>query len=173
MSKCSRCSFDETVYEKIHDVIDNFGLCNSFLHPNIVTFIGFILCLPLYENLKNRKLLTVLIIIVIRGILDCVDGSLARKCKKSSMFGSILDLLSDQCGILLVVYFIIHNICKYKQINYNVVLLIIALQVITVYSTTNLRTHESKNKIVTLIIDNSIMFLLLQYITWVLSVHYF
>ena len=67
---------------------DNFNKTSNSLcaiHPNIFTLIAFLLLIPISQNLINDGPIdTAIILVFYRGILDCIDGAQARKCKKYS-----------------------------------------------------------------------------------------
>ena len=169
MVNCKRCSVEDALYETINNKIEYLGLCKSPLHPNIVTLCGLCLCWPLYQQLQNKNLFMTFIIISFRYYLDSFDGALARKCKKSSL----MDTISDSIGVTLIWYFVVHNVLSFKTINMSVMILILALQLSSVFLVTDAATHKSEYEWINICRDNLHLFLLLQYIIWVLSVHYF
>ncbi len=72
--------------------------------PNIITMIRILLTPVFVINLINGQLLTGLIILVICGISDGLDGFIARAFKQKSRLGSYLDPLADKI-ILISAFF--------------------------------------------------------------------
>ncbi len=72
--------------------------------PNIITMIRILLTPIFVIYLINDELLTGLVILVICGVSDGLDGMIARVFKQKSRLGSYLDPLADK--IILVSAFI-------------------------------------------------------------------
>ena len=72
--------------------------------PNIITMIRILLTPIFVIYLINDQLLTGLVILVICGVSDGLDGFIARVFKQKSRLGSYLDPLADK--IILVSAFI-------------------------------------------------------------------
>ncbi len=69
---------------------------NKFpLHPNVITFIGFILYSISLYALFNNFLLIGFIFYWSSFIFDIVDGNVARLTKKTSLVGAYIDILLD------------------------------------------------------------------------------
>ena len=72
--------------------------------PNIITMIRIILTPVFVIYLINGQLITGLIVLVICGVSDGLDGFIARVFKQKSRLGSYLDPLADK--IILVSAFV-------------------------------------------------------------------
>lgn len=72
--------------------------------PNVITCLRFLLVLPVLWALLNEHYLLALILFVIAGISDALDGLLARLYSWTSGFGAIADPLADK--LLLMSSFI-------------------------------------------------------------------
>lgn len=85
------------------------------IHPNIVTSIGIILnfvCLNFYYK-KNKHLTSCLLLI--RIVIDNLDGMIARKFNKITVLGGLLDGMSDCILLMLITYVITENLnLEYK-----------------------------------------------------------
>lgn len=67
-----------------------------WLHPNHITILGLLCVIPILYNVATQGSLVVAIILVLfRGLLDCLDGTVARICKKTSTFGAQFDIAAD------------------------------------------------------------------------------
>ena len=74
-----------------------------FTSPNLISVIGFLFVFPiLYNYSYNRSMVELIIIAFIRQFFDCLDGSVARACNKTTKFGAKLDISLDvlTCVIL-------------------------------------------------------------------------
>lgn len=85
-------------------------LKNTFITPNIVTFINMIVIIPLLcITAWNEKYITVAILIQVYLFLDILDGNLARYKNLCSTFGKKLDKVSD-----ISYYTIFYAVLGYK-----------------------------------------------------------
>lgn len=101
---------------KMDDHISNkiIGSTNIFrnIHPNIITLFGMYINLIIYNVfvVDNMDFITyrgvVGILFIIRWLCDCLDGNVARKYKKTSYIGSLLDTASDFMLIGIFLYYI-------------------------------------------------------------------
>lgn len=71
------------------------------LLPNLITMIRILLIVPFVWFLQRSEYQSALIIFLIAGLSDGLDGLLAKKFKWQSRFGAIIDPLADK--ILLFV----------------------------------------------------------------------
>ena len=68
--------------------------------PNLITALRFILVIPISIFIYNESYFLALILFVVAGISDGLDGYLARKFDWVSEFGQFADPLADKCLIL-------------------------------------------------------------------------
>ena len=68
--------------------------------PNLITGLRFILVVPISISVYQGNDLLALILFVIAGLSDGLDGYLARKFNWLSDFGRFADPLADKCLIL-------------------------------------------------------------------------
>ena len=74
-----------------------------WIHPNIITIGAGLMIFPIISNiLYDGNVWYLIVLFLIRHILDCLDGSVARKCNKSSKFGAYLDLSFDYIFFLSI-----------------------------------------------------------------------
>lgn len=86
-----------------------------FIAPNLVTVLGLCLGLTAIRLAYEGKLELAVICIIVAGVLDGIDGRLARFLKGTSRFGAELDSLSDfvcfgVAPALILYGFILHNL---------------------------------------------------------------
>ena len=133
-----------------------------FINPNVITFLGTLLIIPIVQNLLNGgNLLIFITLMITRYYLDCLDGAIARKCNKKSKFGALFDILSDSCLFIILNLIIIYNILQYKSYNIiNIFILIVAilhcLYMIKTSSSEILNERSTKNNYFYLWIDKFI-----------------
>lgn len=74
------------------------------LHPNTVTFLGFLLSLVVAAVLASGRLLLGGILLLLCSSVDALDGALARVSGRKSRFGAFLDSTLDRLseGALLI-----------------------------------------------------------------------
>lgn len=72
--------------------------------PNAITLVRLLLTLPICVLIVfgTRPVLT-LVLVVVFGASDWVDGYLARKLGQTSRFGAVFDPVADRLGVVLVV----------------------------------------------------------------------
>lgn len=97
------------------------------IHPNYITGIGLITNFIIFHHLivGEQNDLTLIFLLFLRWIVDCLDGNVARKYKKTSKFGNIFDGTSD----MILNAILIHFFCS-KINNNNFTQIIISLVVI-------------------------------------------
>ncbi len=80
---------------------------NIFTVPNIISFIRLLL-IPIFvviyftDDIENKYLLCILIVII-SGFSDILDGIIARKCNMISDLGKILDPIADKLTQVVIV----------------------------------------------------------------------
>lgn len=73
--------------------------------PNIISFLRILLVAPIVWALLNHRYDLAVVLFVIAGISDGVDGYLAKRFGWESRFGGVLDAIADK--LLLVSTFIV------------------------------------------------------------------
>lgn len=122
--------FDKTYVYPILNKISTY-LCNTFLTPNIITLISgiptyYIIKLILDDVNDIKQINLFYFLIVLRFILDCFDGSLARKCNKGTKFGAQFDSFMEKIFIWSILFAIQY---KYSPpLYYSVLYLLSILQ---------------------------------------------
>ena len=69
--------------------------CDRNIHPNVLTALalGLSAAIPYFH--LNHRTWAVVAAILIRQLLDCLDGEVARRCRKTSSLGAWLDNIAD------------------------------------------------------------------------------
>lgn len=83
--------FVNPLIDLLADLFLSFGL-----KPNTVTFIAFIIGIATFPLILINKSIIAVILLWLSGLLDAVDGAMARKSKTSSSLGSLMDLTFDR-----------------------------------------------------------------------------
>ena len=119
---CIYCS-DYYLYKYIFNPIAK-NIC--FIHPNIVTIIGGLLTIPMYNNLINNGSISVFVLIgLFKSILDCLDGSIARKCDLRSDIGALLDISVDTITLNILLSVVMYKLYLKRDVyDYNIYLII-------------------------------------------------
>ena len=68
--------------------------------PNLITAMRFILVIPISISIYQGNYLIALILFIVAGLSDGIDGYLARRYNWTSEFGQFADPLADKCLIL-------------------------------------------------------------------------
>ena len=68
--------------------------------PNLITGMRFVLVIPISIFIYQGNDMTALLLFVLAGLSDGLDGFLARKYNWTSDFGQFADPLADKCLIL-------------------------------------------------------------------------
>ena len=103
-------STDMYIYKYIFNPIAENN-CN--FEPNYITFIAILLTIPtVYGLLNNWSTLSLVLLVMFRASLDCLDGAVARKCNKMSEFGHKLDQYGDiifNVSFIITMLYILNN----------------------------------------------------------------
>lgn len=72
--------------------------------PNIITWLGFLLAIGAAALITVGHLVAAGLVVLVAGFLDIVDGALARRAKRTTRFGAVLDSTLDRLseGVLLL-----------------------------------------------------------------------
>jgi len=115
----------------VKHVMDNYDIFEH-IHPNVITSIGIIcnyFILLYIDNMEMHSIDPLIfgLIIMVRFLADALDGAVARKYKKSSRLGNILDTVSDLMMLFIVFYFliIVFNLPNWTIIFYILLLILI------------------------------------------------
>ena len=68
--------------------------------PNLITGLRFILVIPISVSIYQGSYLSALVLFIVAGLSDGLDGYLARRFHWTSEFGQFADPLADKCLIL-------------------------------------------------------------------------
>ncbi|SEF58877.1 Phosphatidylglycerophosphate synthase [Caloramator fervidus] len=100
--------FIQPIFEKVADLFIKLNLT-----PNHVTILALIVGLvPSLLIMLNVSKFIVVLFLWLSGLLDAVDGTLARKTKLSSPFGTVMDITFDR---LVEISLIVALALKYSR----------------------------------------------------------
>ena len=130
------------------------------IHPNTITFVGIICNLILFfmiQNIKkyNVNMIYFTLLLIVRFLSDCLDGAVARKYKKTSKIGNLLDTISDMMFMYVILYYFakVYNISVLKITIFFVIILVFMNMRYEIYDNHEIVKGENNN-----IIDNIFSF---------------
>lgn len=77
-------------------------LTNEKLHPDVVTLTSFVAHIPIAYLVATRHNLWAALLLVVFGLLDALDGALARTQNRTSARGVLLDSTTDRMKEVLL-----------------------------------------------------------------------
>lgn len=158
----------------IYNLLENTpNICK--LTPNYITLINVLITIIILRLLYLKQHVVVLILLVIiNRILDCMDGTIARKCNKFSKIGNFIDHANDYVSTCVPLLIILY---KYPALNSIMkIILLLGLIILTIlYSITS--THSTINQ-VKFVYNNPISIILhdnsvLVYLIYMVAIFYF
>ncbi len=72
------------------------AIARTGIHPNLITLLSLFLGTLSAYFFYHQKILTAVGFLVLSGLFDLVDGTVARERDKASKFGAIFDWLADK-----------------------------------------------------------------------------
>lgn len=81
-----------------------FALVRRGVHPNLISTVGFLITLTAAVVVFSRHLVLGIVIFLVGGMMDTLDGRVARESGLASKFGSFYDSTLDRISEI-VVYF--------------------------------------------------------------------
>jgi len=97
-------SIDSLITYKYLDYITN-----EKMNPNAITLFNIIPSLISLYYVYHKDYLLFFIFLIIRTVLDCLDGLVARKYNKTSKLGAFLDIFTDLCFNSALLYIVLNN----------------------------------------------------------------
>ena len=92
-------------------------ICKYNIKPNYITFTNMILISIMFISFHYKiNKYYLLGMMILYHIIDCLDGSVARQCKKQSFSGLILDHISDGLCLLMYLYIIYTSLKNHKTL---------------------------------------------------------
>lgn len=78
-------------------------LC-TVVSPNTVTLLCFLVIFPIAHNILTRGSSNAALVglVLARAFLDCLDGSIARKCNTGTSHGAMLDITNDAVSLCVL-----------------------------------------------------------------------
>ena len=113
--------FDSMITYKFVDII-----ANEKMEPNIITISNIIPSFLSLYFLYHHNYVLFIIFLVIRLILDCLDGHVARKYNKITNFGNKLDHYTD------LIFYIILIILLTSKFNIIIIIIIVTIFIIII-----------------------------------------
>lgn len=110
--------------------------------PNILSF--FRLCLIpvlIWLYISKKDYLSTLLVLLLSGLTDIVDGIVARKCNMISDFGKIFDPVADKLTQMAMLF------CLVSRFNYMLIPLVILVIKELISGITSLISFKSANEV--------------------------
>ena len=150
---------DVHVYNAIDTVVPTF--CNNNISPNFVTMVSILTKPYLYQLLAKsgkKSLVLIFLLMFSHAVLDCLDGEIARGCKKSSIFGSRLDSFNDFIYFGIILTFLLHT-CGLVKFNTKMTILVTLLHAFfrTIVLKFDVDTHVPNGFLASLVHDNTVL----------------
>lgn len=98
--------------DKLTEIILDHASFFKYVSPNLLTISGLIINFIIFHFMIEGSFSYTFVLLLIRYLLDCLDGGVARKYNKKSVIGGALDTWSDTILIYISVYglFILYEI---------------------------------------------------------------
>jgi len=81
-----------------------FGLVRRNVHPNLISTVGFLVTLAAAAVVFSRHLVLGIMIFLVGGMMDTLDGRVARESGLASKFGSFYDSTLDRISEIAVYF---------------------------------------------------------------------
>jgi phosphatidylglycerophosphate synthase len=115
-----------------------------FIHPNIISILGFLFVIPIIYNMyANRGWGELIVLGFIRQFLDCLDGTVARKCNTGSNFGAKLDIGLDLLTAITISLYAIAHLIFYPP-HISKIIIISVLICMTIFGLSNYLFDKEK-----------------------------
>lgn len=154
----------------VYSTMDGYvhKLCSTGLQPNLVSLIGVPLTFLIYNNMIKKNKWIVLVLLIIRQYLDCLDGELARKCKKTSNLGAKLDAYVDLIFTIGILYGFIGTVFPLYHTLKTLFIISIFMFIFFKYNM-NFETHEMANNLGIWHEQNITVSLFIFWLIWIYS----
>jgi phosphatidylserine synthase len=172
-------SDDYIINHFIGDHLIDFCVAN--IHPNIITFLALIFSILILYFHFNHYYWLVVLAIVLRTFFDCLDGSVARKCEKTSKLGGYFDTFADGIFLYSMVFIVIKELFKISYFDtaiYTFIFMEIGFFIyFTLYNPSALFDHaqfKSSKNIISFYVNNTLLIntiIAIIYITLIKYVH--
>ena len=127
-----------------HYLFNKNYIINFFknIHPNYITITGIISNLIVILSYYNKQFYIFSLFTIIRSICDILDGLVARKFKKVSYIGGVLDTTSDTLFLCITIYIILN--CYFSfNISFLLTLLYFFFHIYSMYKSGNISDHSN------------------------------
>jgi len=123
---------DYYVYQIINPIAEK--LC--FIHPNYITLASGLCGIPMAMNMYyHDSVYMFAFYTILKYVLDCLDGSVARKCNLTSNLGAILDVLADTITVYLFACVFLNKLFEKMNVyTYNTGLICLQLVVLYIFT---------------------------------------
>lgn len=96
-------SYIRTYYQRW--LVDNFAaIISKFASPNLITVYGALFGIAAAIFLGMKRPYWALILLIISGYLDSLDGTIARLTSRTSPFGTALDIICDRIVEFAIIF---------------------------------------------------------------------
>lgn len=108
-------STDIYVYRGLRPLL----VCHPYLSPNVITVLGLLVGLLAMSLLAQASppWLAVIVLVVLRSVMDCLDGAVARHCGTTSAIGKTLDVVSDHVYFLVFAAVVLYKLFAHARVD--------------------------------------------------------
>jgi len=118
---------DRILYYSIEYISDYVYFLN--ITPNMITFLSLVTGLYSAYLIYQKKIYLAFFIWIISYYLDLLDGYIARKYDKGSVFGGWFDHISDMIKLLVIIYVL------YIQEKYLIITILVSIFIVSLLNT--------------------------------------
>jgi len=141
--------------------------CKNNISPNAITVLAYPLLYFLYQSMMKKQIYLSLFLYLLIRIIDCLDGAVARQCGKKSTFGSYLDIITDQIGLVVVICGFIFTVYPEWHSFKTLILVILIVGGFLALTLKNVEAHTFNNKLVSWGEQNSLVVTIIFWLVWV------
>jgi phosphatidylglycerophosphate synthase len=158
-------ALDDEIAKKIVDNMPFF----RHVHPNVISTVSIVFNIIILSILINNNLNPLYLIgsFAVRWLTDLLDGAVARKYKKASKLGGLLDTVGNVTIILIFMWYVLKATGVHMMVFY-IFLIVVLLYVVhaeTYHNHAALKHYKGNHvqKIIAFFVNNSYLIYIAMY----------